>query len=160
MKENWQSVSWRPDGAAQLTKWFRITGITVRTVEHLDLNLSDIESQDSLSQFPPPASSQAYILWRGLTLTKVNIDGELQFSNVAISILGQWILHNSKIFDHQLGTRLGNICFQKRFWEGDLHKYPVFISRNIWKHNPLLFYFTFYRLWFSAALIWFVIIYL
>ena len=65
-----------------------------------------------------------YILWRGLTLTKVNIDGELQFSNVAISILGQWILHNSKIFDHQLETRLGNICFQKRFWGGDLDKYP------------------------------------
>ena len=122
-----------------MTKWFRITGITVRTMEHLDLNLSDIESQDSLSKFPS-ISSQAYILWRGLTLTKVNIDGELQFSNVAISILGQWILHNSKIFDHQLGTRLGNICFQKRFWEEDLSKYPLFISRNILKPNPLLFY--------------------
>ena len=50
-------------------------------MEQLDLNLSDIESQDSLLEFPS-ISSQAYILWRGLTLTKVNIDGELQFSNV------------------------------------------------------------------------------
>ena len=47
-------------------------------MEHLDLNLSDIESQDSLSEFPS-ISSQAYILWWSLTLTKVNIDGELQF---------------------------------------------------------------------------------
>ena len=68
-----------------------------------------IPNRKILNIFFNPYSFHNWLQWNFsiwslclLTLTKVNIDGEIQFSNVAILVLGQWILHNSKIFDHQL----------------------------------------------------------
>ena len=59
--------------------------------EHLksrkDLNLSDSESLSSL--LFPPLVSQAYFVVEFNSYTEVNIDGELQFSNVAIPVLGR-----------------------------------------------------------------------
>ena len=90
-----------------------------------------------------------------LTLTKVNIDGEIQFLNVAILVLGQWILHNSKIFDHQL-----HHCRYLLLNKSSLRMGPETIcwyggNRNciLQKYKCVCYH------WYDSALIYFLIIF-
>ena len=55
-------------------------------------------------------------LTRAWSRAEANTDGEIQFPDVAGRVLAQWILLNSKIFDHQAATADMGWTRGEEFW--------------------------------------------